>query len=137
MRGCKAGSNTAHTDLRAVMALLGYGLRLAFYADDGPPNAAWLRLLLEMGSSLLSAEISRSLVFCLVQLDTPTLRVGPEERKGLLGMESKHPFKIETRDAIGRTSLLRVQRAKPNNVEATGVAWRILLSGIKKESLSR
>ena len=50
---------------------------------------------------------------------------------------SDHLVKGDRLDTVGRTFLLWVQKAKPNNVEAMRMAWRISLLVIKKEILSR
>lgn len=43
---------------------------------------------------------------------------------------------VETRVAVGRTSLLRMQKAKPANLETMEVAQRISLLEINRESVS-
>lgn len=50
-------------------------------------------------------------------------------------MMSDHLIKAKRPDTVGRTSLLWMQEAKPNNVEAMRVAWRISLLVIKKSIL--
>ena len=52
-------------------------------------------------------------------------------------MMGDHLVKGERSDTVGRSSLLWMQKAKPNNVEAMRVAWRIVLLVIKKEILPR